>query len=71
MKRYPKPMGHPPKLRSFVDHWPHNVDMFRNKPLAVTYVDHFPQAGDMLPNVKDEATSYVDHFAHSGDLVKQ
>ena len=64
-------MGHPPKLRSFVDHWPHSTDMFRNKPLAVTYVDHFPQAGDLPHNVKDEPNSYVDHFAHAGDLVKQ
>jgi hypothetical protein len=71
MKRYPAPMKNPPKLRGFVDHWPHNVDMFRNNPLAVAYIDHFPQAGDLPPNVKDEPLSYVDHFAHSGDLRTQ
>jgi hypothetical protein len=71
MKRYPAPMKNPPKLRSFVDHWPHATDMFRNNPLATAYIDHFAQPGDLLSNVKDAPESYVDHFAHTGDLVKQ
>jgi hypothetical protein len=71
MKRYQAPMKNPPKLRSFVDHWPHSTDMFRNNPLAVAYIDHFPEAGDMLNDVKRTPHSYVDHFAKPGDLVKQ
>ena len=57
----------PPKLRSFVDHWPRPGDLRRNNPKAKTYVDHHPQAGDMLSDVKRAAISYVDHYAKPGD----
>jgi hypothetical protein len=63
-------MSKPPKVRSFIDHWPGPNDMRRNHPLAVAYISHHAQPGDMLRDVKRAPISYTDHFAHPGDTKR-
>jgi len=65
--------AHPPKLRSYVDHWPHSTADYPHEnpawPHKASYLPHWPEAGDgPVQTSRKHFYSYLDHFAKPGDL---